>query len=202
MIRAIFTDIGGVLLTNGWDHDGRNQAIERFGLDKAEFSQRHEMVFGTYEEGRMTIEDYLAFVVFYCPRSFSKAEFITFMKELSQPISEGIIEDLLAVKRKYNLPVFATSNEGRELAEYRIKTFKLNELIDAFIVSGFVAMRKPALGFYSLAIDLAQVQPEQALYIDDRAALIDAGGRAGLVTLHHVDRSTTAKELARHNLAV
>lgn len=199
MIKAIFTDLGGVLLTNGWDHIGRQKAAEHFGLDPVEFAQRHEMVFGGYEEGKMSIEDYLHFSVFYCPRTFSRAEFITFMKEQSQMLPH-MLDHLKAVKEKYGLPVFAVSNEGRELGEYRIEAFQLQEVIDAFIVSGFVGMRKPALGIYKLALDLAQVKGDEALYIDDRQVLIEAGERAGLVTLWHTEFNATVSEFERHGL--
>lgn len=201
MIKAIFTDLGGVLLTNGWDHIGRAKAVTHFGIDPEEFAQRHEMVFGGYEEGKMSIEDYLHFSVFYCQRSFSKAEFIEFMKEQSQPIAH-MIPFLKEIKQKYNLPVFAISNEGRELAEYRIEQFHLQSLIDAFIVSGFVGIRKPSLSIYKLGLDLAQVEPSEALYIDDRQVLIEAGGRAGLVTLWHTDYAVTVKEFQRHSLEI
>ena len=199
MIKAIFTDLGGVLLTNGWDHIGRARAVNHFELDAEEFAQRHEMVFGGYEEGKMSIEDYLRFSVFYCQRQFSQAEFITFMKEQSQKLPH-MIEFLKGIKQKYDLPVFAISNEGRELAEYRIIEFHLRGLIDAFVVSGFVGIRKPSLSIYKLGLDMAQVEPSEALYIDDRQVLIEAGGRAGLVTLWHTDYELTQKEFQRHSL--
>ena len=202
MIKAIFTDLGGVVLTNGWDHEGRHRAVEHFGIDLVEFAKRHEMVFGDYEEGRMSIDDYLSFAVFHCQRPFSRAEFVNYMKELSQFFPESIYEIVRALKEKYALPVFALSNEGRELAEYRIEKFELHTFIDAFIVSGFVRMRKPSMGIYRLALDLAQVPGEQALYIDDREVLIEAGNRAGLMTLWHKTRAETFKELARHGLEV
>ena len=199
MIRAIFTDLGGVILTNGWDHVGRQNAVDHFGLDRAEFFQRHEMVFGAYEEGQMSLDEYLAFAVFYCARGFSKAEFTTYIKEQSEPLP-GMIDLMCKVKKESGRPVFALSNEGREIAQYRIDTFALRDLADAFIVSGFVGMRKPAMGIYKLTLDIAQVEPNEALYIDDRESLIEAGARAGLVTLWHQDIKTTKEALRRHGL--
>ncbi len=190
MIRAIFTDLGGVVLTNGWDHVGRESAVEHFGLDRAEFFSRHEMIFGAYEDGQMSLEDYLSFAVFYCVRDFSRAEFVSYIKSRSQPLP-GMLELIAKAKKDSGLPVFATSNEGREIAEYRIDTFSLRDIMDAFVVSGFVGMRKPNLGFYKLALDIAQVKPGETLYIDDRRPLIEAGDRAGFVTLWHQDLETT-----------
>jgi putative hydrolase of the HAD superfamily len=200
VIKAIFTDLGGVVLTNGWDHDGRHRAVEHFGMDLVEFAKRHEMVFGDYEEGRMTLDEYLTFAVFHCHRPFSRAEFVNYMKELSQFFPESIYDTLKAIKAKYGLPIFALSNEGRELGEYRNEKFELREVIDAFIVSGFERMRKPSMGIYKMTLDLAQTPAEQTLYIDDREVLIEAGNRAGLMTLWHKSREETVREFARHGL--
>lgn len=199
MIRAIFTDLGGVILTNGWDLHARQRAIERYQLERDEFIQRHEMVFGSYEEGRMSLSDYLEFVVFHSPRSFSKAEFIEFIYSQSQK-TDDMLELLIEVKEKSGLPIFVISNEGREIAEYRIEKFDLRRMAGAFIVSGFVGMRKPALSIYSLICDVAQVKPGEALYIDDREYLIEAGQRAGLQTLWHKDIEQTRAEFTRHGL--
>lgn len=199
MIRAIFTDLGGVLLTNGWDHEARQRSIEHFSLDRPEFMQRHEMVFGAYEEGHMSLSDYLEFTVFYCPREFSKAEFTNFIFAQSQPL-EGMLELLRETREHCRLPIFAISNEGREIAEYRIARFELSDLIDAFVVSSFVGARKPAVDIYRLTTDMAQVKPEEALYLEDRQALVEAGQRMGLVTLWHRERETTRIELTRHGL--
>ena len=103
-------------------------------------------------------------------------------------------------KKESGLPVFALSNEGKEIAQYRIDTYNLRDLADAFIVSGFVGMRKPAMAIYKLTLDIAQVTPDEALYIDDRESLIEAGARAGLVTLWHQDIKTTTEALHRHGL--
>ena len=99
MIRAIFTDLGGVILTNGWDHVGRQSAVDHFSLDRAEFFQRHEMVFGAYEDGQMSLDEYLSFAVFYCARDFSKAEFTTYIKRQSQPLP-GMLELMCRVKKQ------------------------------------------------------------------------------------------------------
>jgi putative hydrolase of the HAD superfamily len=32
-ITTLFLDIGGILLTNGWDHNIRTHAADKFGLD-------------------------------------------------------------------------------------------------------------------------------------------------------------------------
>ena len=43
-ITTLFWDVGGVVLTNGWDSEGRHRAAEQFRLDWQDFQSRHEML--------------------------------------------------------------------------------------------------------------------------------------------------------------
>ncbi|MEJ2555063.1 MAG: HAD family phosphatase, partial [Anaerolineae bacterium] len=74
-ITTLFLDIGGVLLTNGWDHNMRRKAAEIFGLDYEEMNERHHLTFDTYEEGKLNLYEYLNRVIFYQERPFSLEEF-------------------------------------------------------------------------------------------------------------------------------
>ncbi|MEJ2652664.1 MAG: HAD family phosphatase [Gammaproteobacteria bacterium] len=136
-ITSLFLDIGGVLLTNGWDHHARKRAATHFKLPWAELEDRHRLNFATYEEGKLTLEEYLARVVFYEKRSFTRAQFRRFMFAQSKPYSE-MIELVRKLKAKYGLKIAVVSNEARELNAYRIRKFKLDRFVDAFISSCFV----------------------------------------------------------------
>ena len=140
-ITSLFLDIGGVLLTNGWDREGRRKAIRHFKLNQDETEERHHLTFDTYEVRKITLAEYLNRVVFYEKRDFSRKDFQNFMFEQSQPFPE-MISLIQALKKKYHLKIVVVSNEGRELTEYRIRKFKLNAFVDFFISSCFVHFRK------------------------------------------------------------
>ncbi|HEY2722860.1 MAG TPA: HAD family phosphatase [Chitinophagaceae bacterium] len=193
-ITTIFTDIGGVLLTNGWDHISRKKAIEIFKLDPNETEERHHLTFDTYEAGKITQDEYLNRVVFYRKRSFSREDFRKFMFNQSQ-LLPGMLALLTQLKRKYGLKIAVVSNEGRELAEYRIKKFMLNKLADFFIVSSFVHFRKPDTDIFKIALDTAQVLPRQVIYIEDRAMFVQVANTLGLRGLRHEDYNTTKSKL-------
>ena len=125
-ITTLFLDIGGVLLTNGWDHNIRRRAAEKFGLDYDEMNERHHLTFDTYEEGKLSLDGYLNRVVFYQERSFSREEFKAYMYAQSQPFPE-MIELMRRLKTQYGLEVAAVSNEGRELTMYRVQQFNLGK---------------------------------------------------------------------------
>src|SRR5580693_7409050 len=165
-ITTLFLDIGGVLLTDGWAMASRKQAAEQFGLDWNEMEVRHHLTFDTYEEGKLTLDEYLSRVVFYQKRSFSRAQFRKFMFAQSKPFPE-MIELVRLLKSKYGLKIAVVSNEGRELNAHRIQTFKLDSFVDFFISSCFVHFRKPDEDIFRMALDIAQVPASRAVYIDD-----------------------------------
>jgi putative hydrolase of the HAD superfamily len=87
-ITTLFLDIGGVLLTDGWVHEYRKLAARTFNLDLEEMENRHHLTFDTYEEGKLTLEEYLRRVVFYEERSFTPAQFRKFMFAQSSHIQK------------------------------------------------------------------------------------------------------------------
>jgi putative hydrolase of the HAD superfamily len=200
-ISALFLDIGGVLLTNGWDRKSRQLAAETFRLDFAEMDERHHLTFDTYEVGKLSLEEYLTRTIFYQPRSFSRDEFRDFMFAQSQPFPE-MIALVRALKEQYGLKTAVISNEGRELTEYRIAKFGLGEFIDFFISSCFVHFRKPDEDIFRIAIDIAQVQPGQALYIEDRALFVEEARELGLKGIQHNGVESTRRELEKYGLPV
>ena len=159
-------DIGGVLLTDGWDHDARERAATKFKLELAEMEDRHHLTFDTYEEGKLTLEEYLDRVVFYQKRPFTRARFRRFMFAQSKSYPE-MIELVRKLKSKYGLKIVVVSNEARELNAYRIHKFKLDGLADSFISSCFVHVRKPDADIFRLALDIAQTPARQVVYIDN-----------------------------------
>ena len=153
-ITTLFLDIGGVLLTNGWDTALRKKTAEQFGVDYEELDHRHRVTYDTYEQGKMPLETYLRQIIFFEPRNYTTADVTRFVLEQAKPYQDTI--DLVRrLKAVYGLRIAVVSNEGREIAEDRIARFRLKEFVDFFIVSAFVHFRKPDLDIYRLALDVA-----------------------------------------------
>ncbi len=198
-ITTLFLDIGGVLLSNGWGHDFRQKAADKFHLDKDELEERHSILFVTYEEGWLTFDEYLKHVIFYKKRDFTVNEFRDFMCSLTTA-HEDMIAFIKKIKQRHGLKIVAVSNEARELNAYRIKTFKLNNLIDFFVSSCYVHIRKPDARIFKLALDMAQVSPAQVVYIDDVQMFVDVATDLGIKSIHHTDCLSTSKLLASMGL--
>jgi putative hydrolase of the HAD superfamily len=181
-IHAIFWDVGGVLLSNAWDHTQRMAAVERFHLDENEFHARHEMVVSSFERGKITLDEYLDHTVFYRDRPFTRDEFRDFMFSLSEPIPEVLtFARTLAASGKYFMGTI--NNESRELNLYRIEKFGLREIFRLFVSSCFVGLRKPESGIYRLATEITQINPEECCFIDDRALNLECAAKLGMQTI-------------------
>ncbi len=200
-ISTLFLDIGGVLLTNAWDNHIRKTAADKFGLNYDEMNERHHLTFDTYEEGKLNLDEYLNRIVFYQERPFTRDEFKAFMYAQSQPFPE-MIELVLRLKSQYSLRVAAVSNEGRELTEYRVQHFKLGSIIDFFISSSFVHYRKPDADMYRIALDIAQVVPQQVVYIDDRPMFVEVAQSLGIRGIVHKDFASTRQILETMGLTL
>jgi putative hydrolase of the HAD superfamily len=195
-VTTLLLDIGGVLLTNGWDHSARRRAAEKFDLDLDDLNDRHHLTFDSYERGQIGLDVYLRRIVFGRQRPFTPADFRQFMFSQSRPLEDGMLELVNDLKRRYGLRVLAVSNEGRELMDYRIRTFGLRDAMDAFIGSCYVGYRKPDVGIFQLALDIAQTPPQQAVYIDDREMFAEVASELGIFGIHHTSRKATARRLA------
>lgn len=200
-LTTLFLDIGGVLLSNGWGHDFRQKAINHFHLDQEEIEERHSIMFVTYEEGGITLDEYLHRVIFYKKRDFTFNEFRDFMFSLTTPDKE-MIPFIKAIKQKYGLKIVAVSNEARELNAYRIKSFELNRLIDYFVSSCYVHIRKPNTRLFELALDIAQVPENEVIYIDDVQIFTEVATGLGIKSICHSSYLSTRNALATLGLPV
>lgn len=185
-IKVVFSDVGGVLLNNGWGHESRQEAARKFSLNYDEMEVLHGFIFNVYEIGKITLDDYLDTVVFNHPRDFTKEEFKAFMFEQSVELP-GLLQWLREWKKSCGVRIISINNEGRELNDYRIKKFGLHDCFDAFISSCEVGMRKPDPGIFSLAMGIAQVSVEECIYFDDRLMLVQAAQKTGIRSYHHQD---------------
>jgi len=200
-ITCLFLDIGGVLLTNGWDHHARRRAATNFKLQLAEMEDRHHLTFDTYEEGKLTLEEYLGRVVFYQKRPFTRAQFRKFMFAQSKPYPQ-MIELVRQLKKRYGLKIVAVSNEARELNSHRIRKFKVDGFVDFFISSCFVHLRKPDADIFRFALDIAQTPARQVVYIENTPMFVQIAEGLEIRSILHTDYQSTCAKLASFGLQI
>jgi len=195
-IRALFWDVGGVLLTNAWDRTERAGALDHFQLDQKEFHERHEMVVASFERGKITLDEYLDRTVFYRPRPFTLEDFREFMFSLSKPFPEVLrFAQTLTDSGKYFMGTI--NNESRELNYHRIEKFGLRKIFRLFISSCFVGLRKPERDIYRLALETTQIPTEQCCFIDDRALNLECAAKLGMKTVEMRQLEQLQADLAK-----
>jgi putative hydrolase of the HAD superfamily len=186
-LTHIFFDIGGVLGTNGWDREQRQQAIDRFGLEP-EFERRHEELVAEWEIGRVTLDEYLESAIFFLPRSYTMDEFKQFMFRESKPYQETIAL-ARALANRNDLKLFTLNNESAELNQHRIAAFGLAPLFSGFLSSCWLGIRKPYRAIFERSLGIVQAPPEQVLFIDDREQNLAPAKRMGFQTHHYQSAS-------------
>lgn len=198
-ISALFSDVGGVLLTNGLDHVQRARLAKLFDLDAKDFDDRHQMVAAPFDAGQLTLDQYLDRTIFYKPRPFGKQEVKDFMYAQSEAFPDSLA--LMARLAKAGAVFLATlNNESRELNLHRIEKFKLRDYFSTFFSSCYLGVSKPHPEIYRMALDISQRPAEECVFIDDRAPNLEAAHSLGLRTLQFSSAAQLEKDL--HNLGL
>jgi putative hydrolase of the HAD superfamily len=198
-VTCLFLDIGGVLLTNGWDHHARKKAAVHFRLDYAAMEACHQMNFGVLEEGKLTLDEYLNRVVFRKKRPFTRVQFRHFIFAQSKPHPE-MLELAARLKRQYGLKIAVVSNESRELNAHRIAAFGLASFVDFFVSSCYVHIRKPDMDIFRLALDIAQTPAERIVYVENTPLFVELAEGLGIRGILHTDYTSTVRKLASFGL--
>ena len=193
-ISTLFWDIGGVILTNGWDRNSRREAAETFKFDWEEFQDRHELSFPAFDSGQISLNEYLDRTLFYRPRAFSREEFTAFMFAQSKEYADTRAV-LSAAARSGKYLIGSINNEPFELNEYRIEAFHLRRDFLVFFSSCYVHSRKPEEHIFRVALEVTQRPPQECVFIDDRPLNLDSPRRLGLRVIHHQNAAQLQSEL-------
>ena len=200
-VTALFWDVGGVILTNGWDRGSRAAAAKKFGIDWEEFEDRHDLAIPAFETGRITLDTYLQRTIFYRKRSFTREEFTDFISAQSAefPDSRAVLSDVAATG-KYLLATI--NNEPLEINERRIREFNLRREFKAFFSSCYLGVRKPDEGIYKLALEVTQRDPQESIFIDDRELNLECAKQLGMRTIHFQNAAQLRQDLASNGIIV
>ncbi|MGA2850131.1 MAG: HAD-IA family hydrolase [Terracidiphilus sp.] len=177
---VILFDVGGVLLTNGWDHRERAVVAKQFSLDVAQFEALHAAHYDAWERDSINVDAYMDLTVFYEPRSFSKAAFYDAICAQSVELPDGALGVLREVATTCNSIVGALNNEARETNDFRFEKFGLRDVFDVALSSCYLGLRKPEAAIYKRALDILGRPAERVLFIDDRAENVAGATGVGM----------------------
>ena len=182
-ISAIFFDVGGVLLTNGWDRHSRKRLADQFQLDWEDFEDRHELIGTELETGKLSLDHYLERTIFYRQHNFTPQDIKDFMFAQSRAVS-GSLEFIARLSQNKKYLLATLNNESRELNAFRIQKFGLREYFTVFFSSCFLGVKKPDEAIYRLALNISQRSSEECVFVDDRQLNLECARRLGMETIH------------------
>ena len=203
-IRTIFWDMGGVILTNGWDIDQRTRVLGRLGVDLEAYEEVHDRVNYYWERGLITAEDFFLQTVLR-PNAKLNLTFDPLWKQVcaqSKVLHPECLDILAELKSTGKFRLATLNNESRELNEYRLDAFKLRSLFDYFICSGYVHEMKPASGIYNSAIDISGFPAASALFVDDKQENCEAAAALGMQTIQFRSPTQLCESLADFGIYV
>ncbi|MEQ1352947.1 MAG: HAD-IA family hydrolase [Candidatus Acidiferrum sp.] len=200
-ITTMFWDIGGVILSNGWDRAARKEAAGVFAMDWEEFQDRHDLCFPALDAGLITLDEYLDRAVFHHPRPFTREQFIAHMFAQSREFSESraVLDEVTDTKKYF---IASINNEPLELNNYRIEKFDLRRNFEVFFSSCYVRSRKPEAIIFRMALQISQRPPEECLFIDDRPLNLEVPRRLGMNVIHYQDAERLRSELRKYRVEV
>ena len=199
-IKTIFWDIGGVLLTNGWDKEERTEVLSRLGVDLADYESRHEEANYFWERGLSTAEHFFNVTVLNQNPNLTFSELWPQVCAESKILHPGCLDILgeLATSGRYKLATL--NNESRELNQHRLDAFRLRPFFDYFLCPGYVHEMKPHPDIYRAAIEISGHVAETAVFIDDKAENCDAAASLGMQTICFESPKQLREELAQLGL--
>jgi putative hydrolase of the HAD superfamily len=192
---VILFDVGGVLLTNGWDARQRAVVLERFHLDREAFEARHPEPCRAWEAGAISAAAYLDATVFCAPRDFSHEEFLSAICGQSLPLPNGALGILREVSASDQYMVGALNNEARETNAYRFATFGLRRYFKVALSSCYLGLRKPDPAMFQRALDILGRPAERILFIDDREENVDGAATVGMKAIRFEGADGLRREL-------
>ncbi|SRR6266568_2053804 len=192
---VILFDVGGVLLTNGWDHRERAALVEQFHLDAADLEARHAEPNDAWERGAITAGEYMDAAVFYEPRGFSREEFFAAICSQSVALPDGALGILKELAASDRCRLGTLNNEARETNEYRFDRFDLRAYLEFAFTSCYMGLRKPNPSIYRRVLGILGKPPERTLFIDDRGENAAAAASVGMKTIHFTGADALRREL-------
>ena len=192
---VILFDVGGVLLTNGWDKRERAAAVEQFHLDPETFETRHLAAFDAWERDAISGKAYLDATVFNEPREFSRGDFFSFVLSQSKPLPNGALGILAELAASDKCMLGALNNEARETNEYRFRQFHLRDYFEVALSSCYLGLRKPEPAIYRRALDILGAPPERVLFIDDREENVAGAAAAKMKAICFENADALRREL-------
>jgi len=178
-IRAVIFDFGGVLMRTH-DYGGRNKWAERLGLPERELEK---FVFGSAAATRgMLGELPLEATWEHVAATFhlDEAELRRFQDDFwaGDRLDGELIGFLAGLRPRYRTALL--SNAWSNARALFTEQLGLDKAVDLMVISAEERLAKPDERIYRLTLERLGVQPQEAVFVDDMPANVEAARALGI----------------------
>ncbi len=180
MIKAVIFDLGGVLFTNGTKKFIQDVS-QTYDLDPQLVKEVMDGELGSqYREAKITRDEFWRAAL----EKLSISESIDSLERQwidGYELIEGTKDIILELSKKYK--VFYLSDNVRERVDKINSKYNFLEWFEDGIFSHEVGVRKPNPEIYKYTLKKAQVNPNEAIFIDDKQSALDPAKEMGITTI-------------------
>jgi len=195
-IKAVIFDLGGVIVRTEYQAP-RQHLAESFGMD---YDDIDKVVFGGGPNGsaarasigEITEEQHWPNVMKVLKQPASEYERIREEFFAGDVIDIAIIDFLRSIKPNYKTGLISNAFSG--LRDYIMRE-KFDDAFHHMVISAEVGVAKPDAKIYHFALEQLQVQPNEAVFVDDFYENIEACEKLGMKGIHFKDSQSALEQL-------
>lgn len=193
MIRAVFFDLGGVIVRTEFQAP-RQALAERLGM---EYEDLVKLVFDSptsirASHGEISDKEHWAEVTKRLKRPASEMQSIRDEFFAGDIVDRGLLEYLRSLRPHYFVGLI--SNAWPDLRDY-IARQKFDDAFDHMVISGEVGVMKPEARIYQIALERAGARPDEAVFVDDFYENVEGCRAVGMHGIHFRDPEMAMQEL-------
>jgi epoxide hydrolase-like predicted phosphatase len=193
-IKAVIFDFGGVLVRTE-DRSPRQGLADDLGMS---YEELDALIFQSENARQATVGKFTTQEHWEHLRTrlgFSVEEFPRVPKEFfgGDVLDEELIDYIRALRPRYKTAML--SNAWDDLRDVVVNEWRIGEAFDELIISAEVGVAKPDERIYRLTLKRLEVEPSEAIFIDDFLRNVEGAQAAGIHAIHFQDPLQARAEL-------
>jgi epoxide hydrolase-like predicted phosphatase len=195
-IKAIFFDIGGVLVTVD-SSESVQKLSKKLGvsMEKIKSGMTRDLLCA-YEKGQMTSNQFYEqlLINYGAGQAMDIESFKAYWLDVLFPCEESVA---FLKRATQDFPVWLLSNTNDFHYDLLMQNFPFMKWVDGGTYSFKVGCMKPDPQIYEIAIKKSGLRPEEILFIDDLGENVQAAHNQGINIIQYVDYSSFGRELSQ-----
>lgn len=200
MIKTIIFDLGGVLID--WNPE---YLYRKLFTNESEMKHFLQNVctpdWNEEQDGGRSLQDATDYLLASHPDHADniKAFYGRWSEMLGGPIP-GTVEIFKELKATNNFNFYALTNWSAETFPVALEQFDFLNWFDGIVVSGTEKDRKPFASFYQTLLNRYQVNPSEAVFIDDNLRNVNAAEALGIKSIRFTSPEDLREQLKKYQI--